>query len=464
MDPFYLQPRQMEFATTDADICVFGGAAGGGKTRALIYDPIAKGHYENPGFGGIIFRENFPEIDEVGGPWDEATSIYPWLGARGIIGHHEWRFPSGAKMGFRHLDNEEAKYKYKGSQICYLAFDEVDRISESRFWYLTSRNRSTCGIRPYIRATCNPSPGWLKTNLLAPWVDRAYQGRRAESAEIRWVKRNAEGKIEWFEAPVENAYSLTFIRSKLTDNPALLEKDPYYLQKLLNLPTVERERLLNGNWDVRREGLVFPDFEKCIIESVPERLDRLDGNQDYAAGGIDFGWNNPFAAVWGYLDQDDVLWITGVRHKSGNTLPEHSVTLPRGVRWWCDPAQPGLIAELINSGHDAISCKHKAGTSAAGAKRNPQLDGIDKLASRMRPDSRGETRLKIVRSSCLPLLNELAMYHYDPEKTEEVPVKEHDHACDALRYLCVGLDRGRSVAPLEALAPAKDVRDAALWQ
>jgi hypothetical protein len=427
---------------------VFGGAAGGGKTRGLLYKPVYNRHHENPGFNGVIFRQTYGEIVEAGGLWDEASEIYPHLGAIGVISVHEWRFPSGAKIVFRHLEEEQTKYKYKGSQFCYLAFDELTNFRESQFWYMISRNRSVCGIRPYVRCGTNPDPNWVKTGLIAPWVDREYQGRRAAAGELRWIRRSEQGQLEWLEQPSGSCKSITFIPSRLADNPALLAKDPHYEANLLILPPVERARLYFGDWDARREGLVYAGFERCIVEQGPA--------VEPDVGGIDWGIHNPFAALWGHLDHDDVLWITGMRYKSGCTIPVHAEALPKGVSWWCDPAGAQERLMLRDSGHDVLPCVHIPVRHASGEVRKPLLSGIDMVSERIRTG-----RLRIVRSACLPLVRELGMYHYDETKHVEEPVKEDDHACDALRYLAVGLARRGASDRAGESADARASREAA---
>jgi hypothetical protein len=260
---FDLQPRQMEFATTEADIAIYGGSAGGGKSYALLYEPIGRQLHEVPGFHGVLFRRSYPEITNPGGLWDQAGEIYPYAGGKGIVGSREYRFPVGTRIAFRHLENEESKHDYQGSAICYLAFDELTHFTESMFWYLLSRNRSTCGVRPYVRATCNPDPGWVKT-LLGPWVDDDFGGRRAASGELCWFVR-IDGKIRWVDRDTPDAKSLTFIRASIYDNQYLLDRNPEYLATLKALPPVERARLLDGDWNVRREGLVYSGFESCIV-------------------------------------------------------------------------------------------------------------------------------------------------------------------------------------------------------
>jgi hypothetical protein len=380
----------------------------------------------------MVFRRTFPEITNAGGLWDESGRLYPGTGGRAVRGELEWRWPQNVRIPFRHLEHVESVYSYQGTEVCYLAFDELTHLAESQFWYMLSRNRSTCGIRPYVRATCNPHPGWVKS-LLAPWVDDAYAGRPASSGEIRWFKR-VDGKIKWLESPEEDAKSITFIRASIYDNPILLRANPEYLANLKALPPVEQSRLLRGDWNARRDGLVYPHFESCVVDHA------IQATVPPTLGGVDFGFRNPFCAVWGFLDHDDCLWITGMRYKSQTSLPEHSAALPEGVCWWGDPAAPQEIFELRLGGHDIRPCVHLPTRGAGGEVRSPRMSGIDSLNERM---STG--RLKIIRQSCKPLVNELGFYHYDPERETEEPVKQDDHACDALRYLCVGMSRGRRV-------------------
>lgn len=261
---FRLQPKQREFCRTRADIAIYGGSAGGGKSWALLYQPIGRQHHQRSGFYGVIFRRSYPEITNPGGLWDAASGIYPYAEGRGVVGAREYRWPVGSRIAFRHLENEDTKYSYQGTEICYLAFDELTHFSEGQFWYLLSRNRSTCGVRPYVRATCNPDPGWVK-DLLSPWVDDGFGGTRATSGELRWFIR-VDGKLRWVDRDHPDAKSLTFIRASIFDNQVLMKVDPGYLATLKALPPVERARLLEGDWNVRREGLVYTGFDACLLE------------------------------------------------------------------------------------------------------------------------------------------------------------------------------------------------------
>lgn len=254
MDNVHPQPgAQQVFLATTADIAVYGGAAGGGKTFALLLDPLRNVHI--PRFGGVIFRRTMEQVRSVGGLWDESLEIYSTTGAVPIQSRLTWEFPHESTLRFRHLQHEKDKLQYQGAQFAFLGFDELTHFSESQFFYLLSRNRSTSGVHPYVRATTNPDANsWVK-RFLAPWVDGRFL-KPAVSGEVRWFKRDG-GHIVWVEHGVEDAKSLTFIRASLADNQILTLKDPGYLANLKALSWVDRRRLLDGDWDVVESGNMF---------------------------------------------------------------------------------------------------------------------------------------------------------------------------------------------------------------
>lgn len=256
------QPKQEAFLCSPADITIFGGGAGGGKTFALLLEPLY--HVNNPGFGAVIFRRTMPEITKEKGLWDEAAGLYPLLSAKPNINERRWVFPSGARVSFSHLQYESDLAAWRGAQIALIEFDQLETFTEQQFWYLLSRNRSTCGVKPYIRATCNPEPGWL-ANLLDWWIGEDGYPIPERDGKLRWFVRVGE-RIEWSDDPAAlvNQHpdippkSLTFIHASVYDNKILTEKDPGYLANLKGLPQVDRERLLSGNWKVKPSaGKVF---------------------------------------------------------------------------------------------------------------------------------------------------------------------------------------------------------------
>ncbi len=153
------QPRQEQFLSTSADIAIFGGAAGGGKTYSVLMEPLR--HIHNERFGAVAFRRTRPEITNEGAMWDEAMAMYPKLGAKPNLNNLQFTFLAGAKITFASMQYEDDKYSWDGAQVPLLIFDQLESFTAGQFFYMLSRNRSTCGVIPYVRATCNPEPGWL---------------------------------------------------------------------------------------------------------------------------------------------------------------------------------------------------------------------------------------------------------------------------------------------------------------
>lgn len=170
------------------------------------------------------------------------------------------------------------------------------------------------------------------------------------------------------------------------------------------------------------EGLVYPDFEQVLTTDPPPTVGRL-------VGGIDFGWRNPFAAVWGRLDREDVLWITGERYLRQTPLHQHAEALRqhRGVTWYADPAGRTEIEEL----------------RAAGLAVRPGINdiraGIAAVTARIRTG-----RLRVDVKACPNLLAEARLYRYptpaERAQTGENPLDASNHALAALRYLISRLD------------------------
>ncbi len=254
-----------------------GGAAGGGKTWSLLVEPLR--HINNPHFGAVIFRRTFKQVTMEGGLWDESGKLYPAFGACSNETDLDWTFPIGARVKFAHLQLERNKYDWMGAQVPFIGYDQLEHFSEDTFFYMLSRNRSLCGVRPYVRATCNPdADSWLAT-FLAWWIDQETGQAIAErSGVVRWVARINEELVwgdsraelvEWV-GPDADPKSVTFIPADIYDNPILLAKDPSYLANLKMLPLVERERLLNGNWKIRpAAGKVFNRGWFEIVDAVP---------------------------------------------------------------------------------------------------------------------------------------------------------------------------------------------------
>ena len=146
---------QEAFLASSADIVIYGGAAGGGKSWGLLLEPL-RHVTNNAGFAAVFFRRNTTQIRNPGGLWDESRTLYPLCGGRPAKAVLEWRWPFGGLVKMAHLEHENTVYDWQGAQIPLICFDELTHFSKGQFFYMLSRNRSTCGVRPYIRATTNP--------------------------------------------------------------------------------------------------------------------------------------------------------------------------------------------------------------------------------------------------------------------------------------------------------------------
>lgn len=271
-------PQSM-FLATHADIAIYGGAAGGGKSYGLLLDPLR--HVENPYFGAVVFRRTSVQVRNEGGLWDESTKLYSLFGAHPRESVLEWKFPSGMGVSFGNLEYEKDVLNFQGAQIPWIGFDELTHFSRQQFFYMLSRNRSTSGVKPKIRATCNPDPdSWVK-EFIRWWLDE--EGRfpiPERSGKLRWFIR-INDEIVWADTPDEiyerygtgasiQPKSVTFIAAKLEDNKILMEKDPSYLGNLLALSALDRARLHDGDWCVRASaGLVFRREWFTIIDAIP---------------------------------------------------------------------------------------------------------------------------------------------------------------------------------------------------
>ena len=280
----FLEPQagpQTMFMASKADIVIYGGAAGGGKTYALLLEGLR--HKDVKGFGAVIFRKNYTQITAEGGLWDASVKIYsqvPDAEQRKTPKLH-WQFKSGAKLTFAYLEREDDLMSWMGTEIAYLAFDELTHFSKHQFLYMLSRNRSTCGVKPYVRATCNPDPDSWVADFVSWWIDpdTGYQIKE-RSGVVRYMCV-LNDTIYWGDTPEklaeehginpEDCKSVTFIASNLEDNKILMKADPSYLSNLKAMTEVDMERLLYGNWKIRAQaGLMFKRIQIVLVpkESV----------------------------------------------------------------------------------------------------------------------------------------------------------------------------------------------------
>lgn len=287
---------QVRFLSSPADITIGGGTAGCGKTHAELLAPVKWVHL--PDFRCTFFRRSMEEIRDQGGLWDESVKLYLPMGARPLEHTAEWRWPSGARISMDHLQYESTVYHKQGSQIALLIFDELTHFLDSQFWYLQSRNRSGCGIKPYTLATCNPDPDSWVAKLIEWWIDQETGFPIWErGGKLRYFTR-IDGEMVWGSSRREvldtvpagsgvtaaDVQSITFIPGKLDDNPRMMDKDPRYRGKLLAMTRVNRARLLDGNWKIRASsGSYFKRSDVTMLDAAPANLTATTRRWDLAA-------------------------------------------------------------------------------------------------------------------------------------------------------------------------------------
>ena len=308
--PRVIRPQrgpQERFLATSADIAIYGGAAGGGKTYGLLMEPLRYMNVKK--FRAVIFRQNYTQITVSGGLWEESLAMYS--GIKGAVGtkspKYNWSFKGGAKVYFDYLTRDQDVMKWQGSQITFMGFDELTHFSKKQFTYMMSRNRSTCGVKPYIKATCNPDAESWVADFIAWWIDPNTGYPIPErSGRIRYmvtVDDEFQFADTWEElckrygVKKEKCKTVTFIASKLSDNKELMKKDPSYLANLEALTLVDKERLLNGNWKIKpAAGAYFQRKQVEVILDAPNDIYFYCRAWDLAATGKDEAGNPDYTA------------------------------------------------------------------------------------------------------------------------------------------------------------------------
>jgi phage terminase large subunit-like protein len=266
--------KQEMFLNNDADIVVFGGAAGAGKSFLGVMAMLKWHHL--PKFRGVMMRRVMPQITGPGGIWETGQEMYQPFGVTTRTKDVKFVFPSGATIVARGCEQEKDKYNLQGWQVSAFLLDEMQQFEESQVVYFISRMRTDAGMQPQMLGTCNP----LYESFLRKWLENAgyldEEGIPLESmAGVKtWFIRIGNDMV-WRKTKQElldqygehcGPMSFAFIPAKCTDNPVLMERDPTYLSKLQSLPRVERARLLDGSWYAKEESSSL--FQRDWVKEV----------------------------------------------------------------------------------------------------------------------------------------------------------------------------------------------------
>jgi hypothetical protein len=407
-------PQEDFLAAGETDV-LYGGAAGGGKSYAMLIDPLRFAH--RSAHRALIIRRSMPELREL---IDKSRELYPkaFPGAKYKEVEKLWIFPSGAKMEFGFLERDADVYRYQGQAYSFIGFDEITHLPTEFAWnYLASRLRTTDSeIEVYMRCTANPGGSG------AHWVKKRYIDPSPPNESFR----GADGLTR------------KFIPARLQDNP-YLATDGRYEQMLKALPPTQRQQLLEGNWDVA-EGAAFVEFNPFdhVITpfEIPIGWERTKG--------IDYGYASESACVWGAVDPSDgTLIIYRELYRKGLLGTELASMLTEME--YQDPfSVPGVLdtacwSRTGTTGPTVGETLQRAGHKLRRADKN-RIQGKIQIHEYLKLKQSGRPRIQIF-NTCPNLIRELQSIPLDKSKPEDVDTHASDHAYDALRYLIMARPR-----------------------
>jgi len=418
---------QTDFLAAGEKDVLYGGAAGGGKSYAMLIDPLRYAHKK--AHRALILRRSMPELREM---IDKSRELYPlaFQGAKFREVEKLWNFPSGAKVEFGFLERDADVYRYQGQAYSWIGFDEITHLPTEFSWnYLASRLRTTDPeIQTYLRCTANPG------GVGSHWVKKRY----IEPSEHNTGFTGNDG------------LSRKFIPAKLADNPYLAE-DGIYEQMLKSLPPIQRRQLLEGNWDVA-EGAAFVEFDTQVHVIPPFELpigwERVKG--------IDYGYAAESCCLWGIVDiNDGTLIIYRELYRKGLTGEELGSIItnmeledPFAVSGVLDGA---AWAKTGSTGPTVGEALLKEGHKLRRADKN-RVQGKIQIHEFLKIKENGRPKLQIF-NTCPNLIRELQSIPLSKTNPEDVDTHASDHAYDALRYMI--MSRPRRASPYDRIRELK---------
>lgn len=431
-------PKQRIFHESKAKEILYGGAAGGGKTKALVMDALYR-CLEHPGATAVIFRRTYRELEDT--DIKEARASYPEKIARYNGGRHEFSLVNGSTIMFRHCEHAADRFSYKGLEVQFLYFDELTSFEKEIYDYLKTRLRAkkSLGVRPVIRSASNPGDighSWVK----ALFVD-AGPYMSIQTQEI------------WSEtAQKKRKVTTQYIPALALENPHITED---YLFELEQKPEALRRALLNGDWD-SFEGQVFSEF----INDPDHYADRMHTHviepfdiplwwPRYMS--FDFGYSKPFAVQWWAMDPEGRAYM--YRQWYGCRAGQPNV----GLQLTCRQIAEGIVdredeerknnltitricdpACFDRSRGDSVADQMRPDAGQKGVLFIPgdhtRMPGLMEVHERMRIRADGRPMMYIF-STCRDWIRTVPNLPYSQRKTEDVDSSAEDHDYDATRYL-----------------------------
>ena len=433
------QKKQAVFQSRSEYEALYGGAAGGGKSDALLTEALRQVHI--PHYRGLILRKTYPQLSEL---VDRSRELYLGAYPKAVYNDskHFWLFPSGAEIYFGAMEDTKNRRNYQGKRYDFIAFDELTHFTWEEYSYMFSRNRpSGPGTRCYIRATTNPGGighGWVKERFItaAPPLT---------PIKTKVQVPGPEGNL------IELERKRIFVPSTVFDNGELLKNDPNYLANLSLLPEKEKRALLYGDWD-SFAGQVFSEwkndpahYEDRVRTHVIKPF--LIPKSWKIFRGFDFGYSRPFAVEWIALDHEGRAYVIAELYGCNGTPNEGVRYTPKEIAQKIkafEGEHPNLKGRKIRGIADPAIAKAETGESIADmfSKEgvffdfgdNERLAGKMQFHYRLGFDANG-IPMMYVFDSCVHFIRTIPALVYDSTNVEDIDSSGEDHIYDCVRYV-----------------------------
>jgi hypothetical protein len=421
---------QEDFLASSEQEVLYGGAAGGGKSYAMVADPVR--YFNNGQSRALLVRRSTEELREL---ISVSKQLYPRAipGIKFMERDKTWVAPSGATLWMSYLDRDDDVMRYQGQAFNWIGLDELTQWPSPFAWnYMRSRLRATSASKLplYMRATTNPGgPGhfWVKKTFIDPAPSNTAFHATDENGEvIAWPKgHRREG---------EPLFKRRFIPANLFNNPYLAE-DGMYEANLLSMPEHQRRQLLDGDWSIS-EGSAFSEFS--VKKHVVKPYDIPDSWAKFRA--CDYGYGSMTAVLWFAVAPDEQIVIYRelyVNKTTASDLADMIIEIESGERirygvldssLWHNRGDtgPSLAEQMIQKG-----CRWRPSDRSKGSR----IAGKNEIHRRLQVDEFTEQPRLVFFETCRNIISELPSLPLDKNNLEDVDTKSPiDHGYDALRY------------------------------
>jgi hypothetical protein len=411
---------QTEFLAASEREVFYGGARGGGKSYAMLVDPLR--YCDKQKHRALLIRRTMPELrDLINHSQQLYSKAYP--GAKWREQEKEWRFPSGARIEFGYAENLTDALRYQGQSYTWIGIDELPQYpTQDIYNFLRSSLRSVDPEIPvFMRATGNPG------NIGSQWVKEMF---------VDPSKPNSKFDIEIQTPNGVKKISRRFIPAKLQDNPYLMQTDDYYAM-LASLPEVQRKQFLDGNWEAFEDSS-FPEFNKDLHVVKPFDIPR--GWMKFRAA--DWGYSSPACCLWFAIDFDNNIFIYRelyTKKLTADLFAQKVVKLEEGEYIRYGVLDSSTWARRGDIGPSIAETMIQEGCRWRPSDRSPKsrIAGKLEIHKRLRLNDDTGFPTLFIFSNCLNLIRTLPMLPTDKNNPEDVDTHAEDHAYDALRYGCM---------------------------